>query len=79
MVDVDDENSPLVNAIATQKNVEDVQAVKKKLNGYVGFANLPNQIHRKSVKRGFQFTLIVVGTFLLFIIIAQVNGLVRLD
>ncbi|XP_023215473.1 septin-1-like isoform X2 [Centruroides sculpturatus] len=29
--------------------------------GYVGFANLPNQVHRKSVKRGFEFTLIVVG------------------
>ncbi|XP_047486332.1 septin-2B-like isoform X5 [Penaeus chinensis] len=29
--------------------------------GYVGFANLPNQIHRKSVKRGFEFTLMVVG------------------
>ncbi|XP_076069926.1 septin 1 isoform X4 [Oratosquilla oratoria] len=28
--------------------------------GYVGFANLPNQIHRKSVKRGFEFTLMVV-------------------
>jgi len=23
---------------------------------YVGFANLPNQVHRKSVKRGFEFT-----------------------
>ncbi|KAK7075926.1 septin 2 [Halocaridina rubra] len=31
------------------------------LPGYVGFANLPNQIHRKSVKRGFEFTLMVVG------------------
>ncbi|XP_050412563.1 septin-2B [Patella vulgata] len=29
--------------------------------GYVGFANLPNQVHRKSVKRGFEFTLMVVG------------------
>lgn len=28
---------------------------------YVGFANLPNQVHRKSVKRGFEFTLMVVG------------------
>ena len=26
---------------------------------YVGFANLPNQVHRKSVKRGFEFTLMV--------------------
>ncbi|OMH84480.1 Cell division control protein 3 [Zancudomyces culisetae] len=34
---------------------------KKKLQGYVGFANLPNQVHRKSIKRGFTFTLMVVG------------------
>jgi len=31
------------------------------LPGYVGFANLPNQVHRKSVKKGFEFTLMVVG------------------
>lgn len=30
---------------------------------YVGFANLPNQVHRKSVKKGFEFTLMVVGEF----------------
>uniref|UniRef100_A0A182QGP8 Septin n=1 Tax=Anopheles farauti TaxID=69004 RepID=A0A182QGP8_9DIPT len=30
-------------------------------SGYVGFANLPNQVHRKSVKKGFEFTLMVVG------------------
>lgn len=39
-------------------------AVRKKLNGYVGFANLPNQVHRKSVRTGFQFTVMVVGGFL---------------
>uniref|UniRef100_A0A672K2K2 Uncharacterized protein n=1 Tax=Sinocyclocheilus grahami TaxID=75366 RepID=A0A672K2K2_SINGR len=32
-----------------------------KTPGYVGFANLPNQVHRKSVKKGFEFTLMVVG------------------
>ena len=36
--------------------------VRKKLMGYVGFANLPNQVHRKSVRKGFQFTAMVVGT-----------------
>merc|ERR1712029_1063719 len=30
-------------------------------SGYVGFANLPNQVHRKSVRKGFQFTVMVVG------------------
>jgi septin 7 len=33
----------------------------RELDGYVGFANLPNQVFRKSVKRGFDFTLMVVG------------------
>lgn len=28
---------------------------------FIGFASLPEQIHRKSVKRGFEFTLMVVG------------------
>ncbi|MEQ2214914.1 hypothetical protein XENOCAPTIV_023769, partial [Xenoophorus captivus] len=36
-------------------------AQQKNLDGYVGFASLPNQVYRKSVKRGFEFTLMVVG------------------
>lgn len=35
----------------------------KELGDYVGFANLPNQVYRKAVKRGFDFTLMVVGTY----------------
>ncbi len=35
--------------------------VRRKLTGYVGFANFPNQWHRKSVKKGFSFNLMVVG------------------
>ncbi|RUS19718.1 Septin-domain-containing protein [Endogone sp. FLAS-F59071] len=35
--------------------------IRKQLQGYVGFANLPNQVHRKSVKKGFHFTTMVVG------------------
>lgn len=27
----------------------------------IGFATLPEQVHRKSVKKGFDFTLMVVG------------------
>ncbi|XP_047460508.1 septin 7a isoform X1 [Mugil cephalus] len=38
-----------------------IMAQPKNLEGYVGFANLPNQVYRKSVKRGFEFTLMVVG------------------
>jgi septin 7 len=35
--------------------------VRRKLTGYVGFANLPNQWHRKSVRKGFNFNVMVVG------------------
>ncbi|XP_076373096.1 septin-7-like isoform X3 [Tachypleus tridentatus] len=33
----------------------------KEMEDYVGFANLPNQVYRKAVKRGFDFTILVVG------------------
>ncbi|TEB35159.1 Septin [Coprinellus micaceus] len=46
----------LVPAAAAPSNI-----IRKKLMGYVGFANLPNQVHRKSVRKGFQFTCMVVG------------------
>lgn len=29
--------------------------------GYVGFANIPNQVYRRSVKSGFDCTFMVVG------------------
>ncbi|KAJ7163893.1 putative cell division control protein CDC3 [Mycena crocata] len=35
--------------------------VRKKITGHVGFSNLPNQVRRKSVKDGFQLTVMVVG------------------
>ena len=40
-----------------------LQFVNPEMPGYVGFANLPNQVHRKSVKKGFEFTLMVVGRY----------------
>merc|ERR1711973_133718 len=36
-------------------------ASAKGMKGYVGFANLPNQVFGKSVKKGFEFTVMVVG------------------
>jgi septin 7 len=45
-------------AAADIKNI-----VRRKLTGYVGFANLPNQWHRKSVRKGFNFNVMVVGMF----------------
>jgi len=41
----------------------DLNIVRRKLTGYVGFANLPNQWHRKSVRKGFNFNVMVVGMF----------------
>ena len=41
-----------------------LQFVNPDLPGYVGFANLPNQVHRKSVKKGFEFTLLVIGMYI---------------
>jgi septin 7 len=41
---------------------QDLNIVRRKLTGYVGFANLPNQWHRKSVRKGFNFNVMVVGT-----------------
>lgn len=35
--------------------------IRKTLMGYVGFASLPNQVRTKSVRKGFQFTAMVVG------------------
>uniref|UniRef100_A0A3B3QFF3 Septin n=1 Tax=Paramormyrops kingsleyae TaxID=1676925 RepID=A0A3B3QFF3_9TELE len=34
---------------------------QRNLDGYVGLANLPSQVYRSSVRRGFDFTLMVVG------------------
>ncbi len=34
-----------------------------KLDGYVGFDTIQEQIRKKSLKRGFEFNLMVVGTF----------------
>ncbi|RKP21059.1 hypothetical protein ROZALSC1DRAFT_27499 [Rozella allomycis CSF55] len=50
--------------IEVEHKIEDTKfekCTKRHLNGYVGFSNLPNQIHRKSVKKGFNFTMMVVG------------------
>jgi len=29
----------------------------------IGFSNLPEQLHRKAIKKGFDFTVMVVGMF----------------
>jgi septin 7 len=49
--------------IAAQQAADNKNIVRRKLTGYVGFANLPNQWHRKSVRKGFNFNVMVVGEF----------------
>lgn len=52
------------NKILNERHEKEKPIVKskpKELDGYVGFANLPNQVYRKAVKKGFEFTLMVVG------------------
>nr|XP_029726353.1 septin-7 isoform X11 [Aedes albopictus] len=52
------------NKILNERHEKEKPVVKskpKELDGYVGFANLPNQVYRKAVKKGFEFTLMVVG------------------
>lgn len=54
-----------------QVDVNGSSLSEKSLNGsklkdahsYVGFANFPNQVFRRAIKNGFEFTLMVVGMF----------------
>ncbi|XP_065206980.1 septin-7 isoform X3 [Planococcus citri] len=48
-----------INKVDKEKTT--VPRITKELDGYVGFANFPNQVYRKAIKKGFEFTLMVVG------------------
>ncbi|EFZ04071.2 cell division control protein 3 [Metarhizium robertsii ARSEF 23] len=53
---------PAVPSQSVPSTIQDARnIVRRKLTGYVGFANLPNQWHRKSVRKGFNFNVMVVG------------------
>ncbi|CAR26054.1 hypothetical protein ZYGR_0E00310 [Zygosaccharomyces rouxii] len=39
----------------------ELKILRRKIPGFVGFANLPKQWHRKSIRRGFNFNLLVVS------------------
>ncbi|KAG8192484.1 hypothetical protein JTE90_018010 [Oedothorax gibbosus] len=55
-------NSSSKESLSSRESVDRMKDMSPKdLDGYVGFANLPNQVFRKAVKRGFEFTLMVVG------------------
>ncbi|CAH0774066.1 unnamed protein product [Bemisia tabaci] len=53
------ENKEKYNKLEKDKTVPERKL--KELDGYVGFANLPNQVYRKAVKKGFEFTIMLVG------------------
>jgi hypothetical protein len=53
--------APTVQKIPPEVKAKPAKPAVKQLDGYVGFANLPNQVYRKAVKKGFEFTLMVVG------------------
>lgn len=57
----DKEKHHLKDLSSNNANQVTMQLKRKELDGYVGFANLPNQVYRKAVKKGFEFTLMVVG------------------
>lgn len=40
-----------------------VTMASRELGAYVGFANVTNQVYRRAVKMGFDFTLMVVGAY----------------
>lgn len=61
--------TPTVPAHNSTNNKENSQSsatyaketAKRDMEGYVGFASLPDQVYRKAVKKGFEFTLMIVG------------------
>lgn len=54
-----------INKVEKEKTI--VPRITKELDGYVGFANFPNQVYRKAIKKGFEFTLMVVGECVQFL------------
>lgn len=56
-----DSTSPEPILPPTTSSYPETSIVRRKLTGYVGFANLPNQWHRKSIKKGFNLNIMVVG------------------
>lgn len=56
-----DSNKIAVDRHDKEKQQAIVRPKIKEIDGYVGFASLPDQVYRKAVKKGFEFTLMVVG------------------
>lgn len=56
----DENDAPTVSGQVLPEQ-PDLKAIRRKIAGYVGFANLPKQWHRKSIRRGFNLNLLCVG------------------
>ena len=57
-----------VEALNKENKADEIEKKEKKVefkaikpDGHVGFASLPDQVYRKAVRKGFEFTLMVVG------------------
>lgn len=57
----EDSSSTPSSRYASNKDRAPASGTGHDAESYVGFANLPNQVYRKAVKKGFEFTLMVVG------------------
>ena len=57
----EDPQSPIRDREQNRSDRERADLEAKEVPGYVGFANLPNQVHRKFARKGFDFTITVVG------------------
>lgn len=55
------EKGPAPSVPSSASTVSAAPSTKAREVDYVGFANLPNQVYRRAVKKGFEFTLMVVG------------------
>lgn len=64
---MDSDSAPKKTFRAVQKRVvEDIKVEKMTSDpSGLGFHNLPFLVHRKSVKKGFEFTLMVVGRLII--------------
>ncbi|ANB15997.1 septin CDC3 [Sugiyamaella lignohabitans] len=60
-VPIEPADSNLRNSVVNSNPVPEKNIIHRKLNSYVGFANLPQQWQRKSIKKGFNLNLMVVG------------------
>ena len=54
-------NSLNINEGQILPDQPDIKIINRQINGYVGFANLPKQWHRRSIKNGFSLNLLCVG------------------